>query len=702
MDSMELRLKQFSDLVGQSALPEKDELTRILSHPNLFTRAYSGDLSKVSDEILEDCYFLDLSDLALTAIPPRVAKARRLKVLNLSYNNILDFGGLEALQELEYLIIENAHLKIMPAELFKLPKLRYLSMKGNELYYVTHRISRLEKLLFLELGSNMLSMLPDQVGECRNLIYLNASQNSIAFIPEGLGRLGFLTILDLSNNELAGIPPSLGELIHLRELNLMFNNLAEIPSTIAYLEKLETLNLNNNQINDLPEEILRLKKLSEITIEGNPLFHMPELKNSGISNLRSYFNEPPSPPPAETAEPQGFEDKFSKALQDYLQQFSAFYKKTAGKEFALNVHNTGRGYTIFPEQGEIDGEIAGKYLNQFSETIKYQSQELTRVKEKTQKHNYQIFELKQGLREYENEKQNLEYRLQSYHDKITLLKGTIKEQRDLIEGLKFQVKYYQPAGQPQNNKAQAHHEPVVVNIDNNPVLSPSFSAAPQFSNQNQSSDPTPRNGKNGHNARHEIDLEQLLLDLYFKALRMQERKYTRKIEDLHNDEFTDFLRDKGYIVTDQTYSGVSGGTANQGGRLDMMIRRENGSPVSIIEAFRLSSCGKNNKVITSHIYKLLHNYDTAGHQTNFVLIYAESGDFPTLWEKYSIFLENLNQKQGFQGAKYPLVSFKNTGMSDVSGVKVGLAKHKRDQQLIKIYHIFIDMHVEMQEEFLHV
>lgn len=51
-----------------------------------------------------------------------------------------------------------------------------------------------------------------------------------------------------------------------------------------------------------------------------------------------------------------------------------------------------------------------------------------------------------------------------------------------------------------------------------------------------------------------FDIEKVTHEIIAKLARMQERKSTQKHEDLHNDILTDFLRDKGYYITDQTRS----------------------------------------------------------------------------------------------------------------------------------------------------
>lgn len=195
-----------------------------------------------------------------------------------------------------------------------------------------------------------------------------------------------------------------------------------------------------------------------------------------------------------------------------------------------------------------------------------------------------------------------------------------------------------------------------------------------------------------HSTQPQKDTDKnLLSDLVEKAKRLTERKKINKLEDLHNDEFKHFLIDRGYQVADQTRSGFSGSNA---GEIDIMIRNEKGSPVSILEAFRLSSCGPENTVISEHIDKLLNKYDMAGLLQNFIIVYSEAVKFSELWEKYKSYILNLKKNTEFQ-SKCPLKEFKDTelSVSQVTDVKVGKAVHLRQGIEITVFHIFINMAV---------
>ncbi len=183
--------------------------------------------------------------------------------------------------------------------------------------------------------------------------------------------------------------------------------------------------------------------------------------------------------------------------------------------------------------------------------------------------------------------------------------------------------------------------------------------------------------------------KNLLSDIVEKAKRLTERKKINRLEDLHNDDFKHFLMDRGYQVADQTRSGFSGSNA---GEIDIMIRNEKGSPVSILEAFRLSSCGPENTVVLDHIDKLLNKYDMAGLPENFIIVYSEAVKFSELWEKYKLYVLNLKENSEFQN-KCPILSFTDTDLSisNVTDIKVGKAVHKRQGVEIVVYHIFINM-----------
>lgn len=187
------------------------------------------------------------------------------------------------------------------------------------------------------------------------------------------------------------------------------------------------------------------------------------------------------------------------------------------------------------------------------------------------------------------------------------------------------------------------------------------------------------------------DYNALTRRIIEKAARIIERRATRDLEDLYNDDFSAYLRDLGYCVADQTRSGNSPGTKNPG-ELDIMIRsKEGGTPESIIESFIIDSCGEKNAVISSHIQKLLHTYDTSGLKRNFILAFSRAKNFSSIWQKYIKYNKNLNSKEDFTGP-HKLISFYDISVeySQFADIKIGHALHDRHDSQVEIFHIFIN------------
>lgn len=106
-------------------------------------------------------------------------------------------------------------------------------------------------------------------------------------------------------------------------------------------------------------------------------------------------------------------------------------------------------------------------------------------------------------------------------------------------------------------------------------------------------------------------------------------------ENDRNTYFRDLLNAKGYSAYDQTLNGVSekGKTA---GELDLLIKWKM-YPISILEALNLSSLDTN--YLSRHIDKI-YNYDTWGLECNYLLVYAEAGDFYGFGERYYTYIKN--------------------------------------------------------------
>lgn len=185
-------------------------------------------------------------------------------------------------------------------------------------------------------------------------------------------------------------------------------------------------------------------------------------------------------------------------------------------------------------------------------------------------------------------------------------------------------------------------------------------------------------------------LDKVLNDLIEVSSRMLERKYQKKIEDLINDDLVDLLRTKGHSISDQTRSGMSS-SGKGAGELDIMIRRANGIPVTIIECFRLESCGSKNVVVVEHINKLLSKYDTHELKRKFIVVLGEATRFDNLWVNYQEYIKNLNNNIGF-GDSYPFSGFSmRNDLHSFANLKVGIARHENNGETIEVVHLMINM-----------
>lgn len=185
-------------------------------------------------------------------------------------------------------------------------------------------------------------------------------------------------------------------------------------------------------------------------------------------------------------------------------------------------------------------------------------------------------------------------------------------------------------------------------------------------------------------------LDKILNDLIEISSRVLERKHEKRIEDKINDDIVDLLRTKGHYISDQTRSGISG-KGGGAGELDIMIRRNNGMPVTIIECLRLDSCGPKNTIVVDHMKKLLSNYDTHDLERKFVIVFGEAARFDNLWISYSDYIKDLNNKPGY-GEKYPISGFTiRNNIGNFSNLKIGVSRHRNNGETLEVVHLMLNM-----------
>lgn len=639
---------------------EKKETHSAVYENGVFKRKIDG--KELNDEeLIEVLYLVDSYGKNSMEISDRLILSKNLKIFdaNVPIKNIeilANFPNLRILNIRGALLDSNKNLlstKRLSIALKKMPELNVFSVWDGSNESKTEKISLSKNLLIYQVatqinGNIFYNILPENLP---NLIDLEISNQNLEIFPKVI-HPSILVNLNLSFNNIQGIPSTINRFKNLQYLDMSENELSDLPDELFDLKNLEELNISYNNLTTLSPKIFHLKKLKKISFVGNIFNYPADLKmvsqimlNQGVVegqidflHLLKNLNQPLQDP-----DYNYFTLKIPKALQTPMLQYIEFFKDyveaTKGKDIIFNVQRDQEGLVLI-----TNGNI-GVTLADLSDYF----QEYVSLVHKAPEEWMNYFEIERSVMEADILRVKLERQINSLKSDLSI--------------------------------AQLENKYLTVQLGDKEAqntflkdLSSSLSHKIDLLLQGK----TPE----------VLDVDQLLLDIQDQAVRMLERKSSQRLEDLHNDILTEFLRQKGYQATDGTRSGRS---KLRVGEIDIMIRKKNGTPFSIIEAFRLKSCGVNNKTVAEHLDKLLHDYDTAGHERNFVIVYAEAKNFVGLWANYQNYLNELNGKSAFR-ATFPLISFKErTDISNKSSIKIGVAKHRREGTIIEIYHVFINM-----------
>ncbi|SJL24745.1 leucine-rich repeat domain-containing protein [Porphyromonas gingivalis] len=217
-----------------------------------------------------------------------------LTELDLSGNQIAKLEGLNALTSLTELYLSGNQIAKLEG-LNALTSLTRLDLSGNQIAKL-EGLNALTSLTRLDLSGNQISKL-ESLASLTSLTRLDLSDNQIAKL-EGLDSLSSSTWLDLSYNQIRKLE-GLDHLTSLRGLDLSGNQLIKLEgldsltsltglylsdNQIATLEGLDhltslrRLNLSGNQLIKL-EGLEHLTSLTELDLSGNQISNLEELKD---------------------------------------------------------------------------------------------------------------------------------------------------------------------------------------------------------------------------------------------------------------------------------------------------------------------------------------------------------------------------------------------------------------------------------------
>ncbi|PIQ21288.1 MAG: hypothetical protein COW65_09965 [Cytophagales bacterium CG18_big_fil_WC_8_21_14_2_50_42_9] len=602
---------------------------------------------------------LDLSSMHMDELPDEIWELTHLNELLLRYLNLKVISPkIKKLNNLTILNLNGNKIKSLPSEIGFLTKLRYLDLDNNKLIELPEETSNLLELHHISLQNNRIKKFPDCLTKIKNLNCIHLLNNLIENIPVEIENLSKLQNLALKNNNVKTLPIPFPYLKKIKILDLSSNNISQLPNDIGKLSTLVNFDISSNNINALPTSITKLKKLTYFLYHSLPLAEMPEIKKMGMVEAFRHL---------ELLGSIGENSAFWKvpkplvtAFKQYLTYFGDFVRTIEQEEIAFEVLSTDDGLKIITHPTlKLSIERIDALLEVYvSQRDFIPGEGLTKE---------QQFNSRQLIRDYEFQLSQLNAQISNQADKMQLLGDRILSKDELIEALQLKIQFFT------SNSPQILQLVPQVNTQKIEVV---VQLLPPVQSINQIDLP--------------FDPEKLLDDI-FECLKTQcGRKLSHKEEDLHNDNLTDLLRAKGYNITDQTRHG---GSKKKAGELDLMVRNNSGSSLAIIEGFKAASAGSKDTNISSHINKLLqkHGYDPAGHEVNFIIVYAEAANFKKFWESYREYMDDLNNKPDFDNT-YELKHFRDTGRGKLANIRVGKAMHDREGKEVLIYHIVADMH----------
>jgi hypothetical protein len=173
----------------------------------------------------------------------------------------------ELLKEIKRLDLRNLDLMFLSPKIELLTGLKWLDLTNNQLQSLPESMGMLSELEYVDLSENQLESLPESIGDLINLEVLVLNSNKLKSLPESIGKLERLNDFWCRDNLLEKLPEEIGGLKNLLNFDLGCNQLKNLPKSIGGMKQLQILNLEDNQFESWPEGIE-----AKVFLDGNLLF----------------------------------------------------------------------------------------------------------------------------------------------------------------------------------------------------------------------------------------------------------------------------------------------------------------------------------------------------------------------------------------------------------------------------------------------
>lgn len=228
---------------------------------------------------LDNMKELNLSTNSIREIPANTFLNRRLRILDVSHNNLNSIRG-NALQDLRALVhlnlSMNALTQLDDKSFVGLTNLLVLFLSENQILNIQpNTFAHLQSIHRIDLGWNKLKTLSGNIfgAQVLPLQKLFIQKNNIETIqPRTFVSVPNIDFLSLAHNRIRQLDDNLFEpLTNLKKIHLQDNQIAELPKKVFDdISRVNELQIKHNKLSFLPASRSVFSNLEKVAVEGNP------------------------------------------------------------------------------------------------------------------------------------------------------------------------------------------------------------------------------------------------------------------------------------------------------------------------------------------------------------------------------------------------------------------------------------------------